>query len=310
MLRNDPSYPQITEVNSRMTLPSLTLLESFATVAQAGSFAAAARRLGVSSSAIGKAVQRFEAELGVTLFHRTTRQLELTEAGRGLLAGLGPALEALEETLIETRERSGRVAGPVVLTVPLVGYHLVNDRLASFLDQFPEVSLEIRFSDLMLDLVAEGVDLGLRNGPLRDSSLRQRPFAGFRHGLFAAPDYLARRGMPSLATLESHDRIGFRFGTTGRLQPWLRQGGAALELSPPRMIVSAIEGARTAAVAGMGIAWLPDFVLGDDLAAGRLVPVLPDEIGETGAFFLVWPATRAMPRRLRALIDHLAAPHR
>ena len=287
-------------------MPSLTLLESFATTARHGSFAAAAPRLGVSPSAVGKAIQRLEAELGVTLFRRTTRRLDLTEEGRALLAGLTPALDALEEVLSDTRDRTGRIAGPVVLTVPLVGYHLVNARLRSFLDRYPEVTLDLRFTDTMVDLISDGVDIGLRNGPLRDSTLMQRRFGGFRHGLFAAPDYLDRHGMPDMATLDGHQRIAFRFGTTGRLQPWIRSDGRALDLSPPRIVTTSIEGARTAALSGMGIASLPDFILQDDLRQGRLLPVLEGEMCETGDFFLVWPASRALPRRIRLLIDHLA----
>ncbi|RWR04740.1 LysR family transcriptional regulator [Paenirhodobacter populi] len=288
-------------------MPSLTLLESFATTAKLGSFAAAARRLGVSPSAIGKAIQRLEDELGVTLFRRTTRTLDLTEEGRGLLAGLAPALEALDEALAETRDRTERIEGPIVLTVPLVGYHLVNERIGTFLELYPGVTLELRFSDVMVDLITEGVDLGIRNGPLNDSSLKLRRFGSYRHGLFASPGYLEQHGMPTLATLDAHDRIAFRFSMTGRLQSWLRKGGAVLDLSLPRLVVTAIEGARTAAIAGMGVAWLPDFILRDDLASGRLVRVLEEEIDETGTFFVVWPAARAMPRRIRALIDHLTA---
>ncbi|WP_172327131.1 LysR family transcriptional regulator [Mangrovicoccus sp. HB161399] len=289
-------------------MPSLTLLESFAATARLGSFAAAARRLGVSPSAIGKAIQRLEDELGVTLFRRTTRRLELTEEGRRLLAGLAPALEALDEVLAEARDRTERVEGPIVLTVPLVGYHLVDARIAAFLDRHPGVTMDLRFADAMSDLIADGADLGLRNGPLRDSSLKTRRFGSYRHGLFAAPGYLARRGMPDLETLDAHERIGFRFAATGRLQRWLAKDGKPLALSPPRLSVTSIEGARSAAAAGMGVAWLPDFILAADLAEGRLVPVLEDEAFETGEFHLVWPAARAMPRRLRALIDHLAAP--
>lgn len=288
-----------------MTMPSLSLLESFTATARLGSFAAAARRLGVSPSAIGKAIQRLEAELGVTLFLRTTRHLELTEEGRGLLVRLSPVLEALDEALLEARDQTARIEGSVVLTVPLVGYHLVYEQLQAFLRDHPGVSLDLRFTDAIVDLIAEGVDLGIRNGPLRDSGLKQRRFCSFRHGLFAAPDYLAGRAAPRLGTLDRHDRIAFRFEATGRLQPWLRADGESVQLSAPRVIVSSIEAARQAALRGLGIAWMPDFVLHDDLAAGRLVPVLPNEMGEEGEFFLVWPGSRAMPRRVRALIDHL-----
>ncbi|MBT9385064.1 LysR family transcriptional regulator [Pseudooceanicola sp. CBS1P-1] len=291
-----------------MALPSLTLLESFATTARLGSFAAAGRRLGVSASAVGKAIQRLEEEMELALFRRTTRQLELTEAGRHLLTGLAPALDMLEEVVSEARDRTERIEGPVVLTVPLVGYHLVNARLKDFLARYPGVRLDIRFADTMVDLIQEGVDLGIRNGPLRDSSLKHRRFGSYRHGLFAAPGYLAAHGTPTLETLEAHDRITFRFSETGRLQPWLARDGRVLDLSAPRLVTTAIEGARTAAVAGMGIAWLPDFILAEDLARGRLARVLEEEVDETGEFFLVWPAARALPRRLRLLIDHLVTP--
>ncbi len=291
-----------------MSTPSLTLLETFAATARLGSFAAAARQLGVSPSAVGKAIQRLEGDLGLTLFQRTTRHFELTEEARHLLTRLAPALEALDEALAETRDQTGRIAGSLVLSVPLVGYHLVCDRLASFFSQHPDVTVEIRFTDMMEDLITEGVDLGIRNGPLRDSSLKSRRFGGYRHALFAAPNYLTRHGIPEMATLDAHERIALRFGMTGRFQSWLRKDGTPLMLSPPRLVVSAIEGARSAAVAGMGVAWLPDFLIAEDLATERLVPVLEDDIGESGDFFLVWPVTRAISRRLRALIDHLAAP--
>lgn len=287
--------------------PSLSLLESFVTTARLGSFAAAGRRLGISASGVGKAVQRLEAELGVTLLQRSTRRLELTEEGRGLLAGLGPALEALDEALLGTRARTARIEGPIVLTLPLVGYHLVNAKLGPFLARHPGVTVELRFSDAIVDLIGEGVDLGLRNGPLQDSALKLRPFCGFRHGLFAAPGYIAAQGVPTLETLGAHDRIAFRFSMTGRLQAWRRADGTPLALPPPRLVMTAIEGARTAALAGMGVAWLPDFILAEDLAQGRLVPVLEEAVCERGQFFLVWPASRALPRRTRALIDHLVA---
>nr|WP_269072243.1 LysR substrate-binding domain-containing protein [Rhizobium sp. C4] len=142
---------------------------------------------------------------------------------------------------------------------------------------------------------------------MRDSSLKQRRFRPFYHGLFASPDYLRRRGEPQFANLESHDRIAYRFSMTGQLQPWRARQGNELTLSPPRIVVNAIEGARSAALAGLGIAWLPDFILRDDLETGRLVRILEDEVHETGEFFLVWPSSRGEPLRLRALIDHLIA---
>lgn len=288
-------------------MPSLTLLESFATTAREGSFAGAGRRLSVSPSAVGKAIQRLEEELGVTLFQRTTRHLELTEEGRLLLSGLSPALEALDETIEHVRDRTETVSGHLTLTVPLVGYHFLNDHLGSFFRKHPDVTIDIRFLDEMADLVGEGIDLGIRNGPLRDSSLRQRRFRPYYQGLFASPGYLDRRGVPTLETLDAHDRITFRFNTTGRLQTWLLRDGSTLPLSRPKIVVSSIEGARSAAIAGLGVTWLPDFVLRDDLQDGRLVRVLGSEMHETGEFFLVWPASRAVPRRLRALIDHLIA---
>lgn len=286
-------------------MPSLTLLESFTTTAREGSFAKAAISLGVSASAVGKAISRLEVELGTALFQRTTRHLELTEEGRLLLSGLSPALSALDEAIEQVRNTKERIAGHLTLTVPLVGYHFLNDNIGAFLCAHPDVEIEVRFADAMVDLVADGVDLGIRNGPLRDSSLKQRHFRPFYHGLFASPEYLARRGEPRLETLDSHDRIAYRFSSTGQLQSWRSRDGTGITLLPPRIIVNSIEGARSAAVAGLGITWLPDFVLRDDLETGRLVRILKQEIHETGEFFLVWPASKAEPLRLRALIDHL-----
>lgn len=288
-------------------MPSLTLLESFMATARTGSFAEAARQLGVSSSAIGKSVQRLEEELGVTLFQRTTRQVSLTEDGRLLLAGVSPALEALGETVETLRDRTGRIEGPLTVSVPLAGHHMLDQAFSDFLRKTPGVTLEIRYEDQMVDLISKGVDLGIRNGPLRDSTLKQRPFRPYHHRLYASPDYLTQHGSPSLATLPDHSRIALRLSTSGVVQPWLRRDGRPLALPAPRLIVNAIDSARNAARLGLGIAWLPGFVVQEDLAQGRLIQILDDEMGEDGMFYLVWPASRALPRRLRALIDHLVA---
>lgn len=291
-------------------MPSLTLLESFTMAAREGSFAGAARKLGVSASAIGKAVQRLEEDLGIALFQRTTRHLELTEEGRTLLSGLSPALLAIDEAIEQARDKKERIAGHLRVTVPLVGYYFLDAQIGSFLSRYPDVTVEIRFSDAMIDLVAEGIDLGIRNGPLRDSSLKSRRFRPYFHGLFASPAYLEKRGAPTFETLDNHDRIAFRFSMTGRLQPWLARQGGPVSLSTPRIVMSSIEGARRAAVANLGIAWLPDFIVDHDLATGKLIRVLEDEIGETGEFYLVWPSGHSEPTRLRALIDHLIVAHR
>lgn len=288
-------------------MPSLSLYESFAAAARDGSFAAAARRLGVSASAIGKAIQRLEAELDVTLFQRTTRQLELTEDGRLLLAGLSPALDALDEAVETLRNRSGRIEGHLAMTAPLVAYHLLDPVLQTFLRAHPDVTLEMRYTDTITDLVAEGIDLGLRAGPLRDSSLKSRRLTSYRHGLFASPAYLDAFGSPAMDNLDAHARIALRLAPTGRLQPWLHASDKPLSLSAPRLVVNSIAAARSAALAGTGITWLPDFVAEPDAHGGHLVRVLPEEVCETGEFFLVWPASRAIPRRLRAFIDHLTA---
>lgn len=286
-------------------MPSLSLLESFSMTAREGSFSGAARRLGVSSSAVGKAVQRLEDDLGVRLFQRTTRQLELTEEGHILLSGLTPALDALDEAIEAVRDRSETVSGHLILTAPLVGYAFLTEPLGSFQDSHPAVTLEIRYTDAVVDLIGEGIDLGIRNGPLRDSALRQTRLRGYRHGLFASPGYIDRCGTPTRDTLDAHARIAFSYAMSGQLQPWLDADGTPLPLSMPRIIVTAIEAARNAAIAGQGVAWLPDFLVDQDRAAGRLIRVLDKQVSEDGAFYLVRPAARAVPRRLQALIDHL-----
>ncbi|MCD2175014.1 LysR substrate-binding domain-containing protein [Rhizobium sp. C4] len=154
-------------------------------------------------------------------------------------------MSALDDAIERVRDKKERIAGHLTLTVPLVGYHFLNDNIGTFLCAHSEVDIEVRFSDAMVDLVAEGIDLGIRNGPLRDSSLKQRRFGPFYHGLFASPDYLNRRGEPQFANLEGHDRIAYRFSMTGQLQPWRAREGSELALSPPRIIVNAIEGARS-----------------------------------------------------------------
>lgn len=288
-------------------MESLGDIAAFVRTADRLSFAEAGRDLGLSPSAIGKSVARLEASLGVRLFHRTTRRVSLTEEGalfhercRGILDDLRDA-----ETLVA--RSVGTPRGILRISLPTIGYRFLLPTLPEFLDRYPEIELELDFNDRLIDLVEGGFDAAIRSGPLADSSLMSRRLGPFRFTLCAAPRYLDRKGIPARpADLAMHDALRFRFPTTGKLQEWNLSG----EASPPRprtvLTCNNMEAMRAAAIEGLGIAYMPDFLAAEALKDGSLVTVLDRFLVDPGQFSILWSSGRQMSSRLRAFIEFTA----
>jgi DNA-binding transcriptional LysR family regulator len=286
-------------------MENLRSLEIFLAVAEALSFAEAARRLGLSSSATGKAIGGLEARLGVRLFNRTTRRVSLTPEGQVLL-GRGRRLrDEWRETEALLSASGAEPQGLFRLSLPAVGYRFLAPHLAAFMRAYPKVRLDLDFDDRIKDVVAEGFDLAIRSGVLPDSALMSRKLGVFQYFLCAAPSYLAEHGEPAtIAALSGHRLICFRHPGTDVLQDWRLANGSMVELdrAMQAVICTNMEAVRVAAIAGLGVAWAPDFLVDDALKSGQLIVVLRSEATE-GAFWLLWPPSRRTSPRLRAFLD-------
>lgn len=282
----------------------------FVTAAESGGFSAAAARLHLSRSAVGKTISRLESRLGVRLFHRTTRAQSLTEDGQAYFEHCLRALDALRTggQMLESGRKEG--SGRLRVTAPvLFGLRCVAPILTRLANQHPKLELEINFSDQLVDLVEDRFDLAIRNGrPTAGAGLKTRLIALQRMTVCASPAYLAAHGVPrTLDDLHRHD--GVVYCRAGAVKPWLfpQERGENLEIVPPnRLRFDDLSAIADAAVDGHGIAWLPCWLIRDRVHEGKLVPVLlegPRLMIETHA---LWPDTPHLPLRVRLAIDALA----
>ncbi|GAB4069339.1 LysR family transcriptional regulator [Ancylobacter sonchi] len=284
-------------------------MEVFVRVVEQGGFSAAARASRMTPSAVSKLVARLEARLGSRLVTRSTRRLELTPEGCAFYERAARILADIEEA-----ERSAgageRPAGRIrISTSASYGAHVLAPLLPDFLARHPGVSLDIVETDTVIDLLAERVDVAIRAGELKASSLLARRLGDTGKVIVAAPAYLAQAGMPRRAAdLDAHVRIGFGYARAAEDWP-LREDGREVTLPPSaRVQASDGEGVRRLAVAGVGLARLATFTVRADIAAGRLVPVLEAlNPGDRESFHAVHPGSGGpLPARVRALIDFLA----
>jgi DNA-binding transcriptional LysR family regulator len=290
-------------------MDNLNGIVAFVRVAQVLSFVDAGRALGISASAVGKSIARLEQSLGVRLFHRTTRRIALTEEGQLFYERCHRMLEELRDTreLLSVSAQTPR--GRLRVSLPAIGYRFLLPVLPEFARQYPEIELDLDFNDRLVDLVEGGFDAAIRSGPLSDSSLMARRLGPFRFVLAAAPAYLARAGVPRTpGDLAAHACVRYRFPTTGKLQPWDLATGAE---GPPELrsalVCNNMEALRGAVEAGFGIAWMPDFLARDALAAGTLETVLDEACQAQGQFSILWPSSRHLTPRLRAFVDFACA---
>ncbi|NUB27862.1 LysR family transcriptional regulator [Azospirillum brasilense] len=290
-------------------MDSLNGFVVFVQVAETRSFVAAGRLLGVSASAVGKSVARLEEKLGVRLFHRSTRSVTLTAEGTLFLERSRRILAEIEAAELELSQASAVPRGRLRVSLPLVS-SLVLPALGEFMRAYPEIELDLDFTDRMVDVIEEGFDAVVRTGEPADSRLSARRLGNFRLLLVASPDYLARRGTPRTpADLRQHACLHYRFPNSGKLETWaLRQAPGEPELQlPTSMICNNIETRVCFALQGLGIAYLPDFAIRDLLADGRLESVLADHVGRTSVFHVLWPASKHPSPKVRALVDFLRA---
>lgn len=293
---------------------SLQQLAAFAETAKHGSFAAAARDSGSAPSTLAKAVARLEQSLGVKLFHRTTRQVSLTPDGERLFGRCQRLLAEVEELHAEASGVREAPSGTLRIDVPIVlGRRVVLPLLARLSQRHPALSLDVRLQDGYVDLVKEGIDLAVRVGTLKDSSLVARRFGTQGMVLVASPAYLEERGTPKrLDQLAAHDALLFRMPSTGKDRPWqFRQRGQPVELHPAsRVRLNDGEALVEAARLGLGLAQLPDYFVQEELSRGELVEVLPGARPAPLPVSIVYPGARLVPLRVRVVLEELEALRR
>lgn len=286
-------------------MDQLVALNAFVQTSETGSFVAAGRQLGLTASAIGKAVARLEEQLQVRLFHRNTRNMALTEEGRMFLERCRRIFAEMEAAREELAQTHVAPRGRLRVSLPLVAM-LLTPVLADFMVAYPQVQLNLDFSDRLVDVIEEGFDAVVRTGQPADSRLMRRNAGRFRLRIVASPAYLAAHGTPTEPIdLGSHRCLRQRSPSTGKLRPWpLGTEGNAL---PETMSATAIDPLVHLAVAGHGIACLPPFAIRQELAEGRLVSLLENSVCEVDQFNVLWPASRQVTPKLRAFVDFMAA---
>lgn len=288
-----------------MRLPDFEAWAIFATVVEHRSFSAAARALSLSKATISKAITRLEAQLGASVFHRTSRTLALTETGRALAPR---AQRILTEAICAEEEASDAATSPkglVKLAAPMTfGLQRVAPAVADFLADNPGITIDLCLDDSRIDLVEQGVDVALRIARLPDSSLRARRLCPIAMHVVAAPSYLARHGRPTHpAQLAEHRCILYANNETWR---FTGPGGEEVSIRPEGPLRSNSGEAMLPALrAGLGISPLPEFIVGPDLEACTLQPILTDWSAPPIALHLVTPPNPLRPARVEALIRFL-----
>ena len=281
----------------------------FVQVAEAGSFAEAARRAGVPSNTASRRIQQLEEQLGLRLFHRSTRKLTLTDAGEAFYARCAREVETLSAAAAELSEGSQMPSGKVRVAAAADFFNWFQmDWVIEFLDANPKVRLEFVLNDARADLVAEGIDVALRAGKVSEPTLVARRIGSNRAFMVASPAYLAARGSPkSVDDLALHDCLAVP-PPTGRTV-WHLEGpdGPAEVQVMSRFYANAAHVLLKASVAGLGIVLLPEMMTASYLRSGQLVQVLPDHDVKGLDIYLVYLSRRQLPRAVSAFIEFAKA---
>ena len=287
----------------------LAAIEAFVRVAEAQSFSQAARRLRSSKSAVSRNVGALEFELGVRLFHRTTRSLTLTEAGRGYFERATRILADLEEANLAVSQLQSAPRGRLRVSAPMsFGFLHLAPALPDFLARYPEVAVDLAMNDRFVDLIDEGFDVAVRIGAMEDSSLIARKVAPIRRVVCASAAYFNSRGLPlSPDDLKGHEcLLNSNIASSQEWRFTALDGKSWPVEVKGRLSANNGDALRAAALKGLGIVNLPTFIVGGDLQAGALVTALDKFITQDMALSAVYPHSRHLSPKVRAFVDFLA----
>jgi DNA-binding transcriptional LysR family regulator len=283
-------------------------IEAFLRSVESGSFAAAAKLLRQTPSAVSRSVARLEERLGVRLLTRSTRSLSMTPEGETFRSQAQKILQELDELersfTTEKVEPRGRLR--VSASMPF-GLHRLLPALPEFSERYPKITVDLSLSDALVDLVSERTDVAIRHGPLRDSSLRARKLGSSRWMVVAAPSYLQRYGAPKTPDdLERHNCLNFNFRRS--IEGWTFRAGSRTKQHhvSGNFLGNSGEALRLMCVGGAGVARLADFLVGDDVRAGRLVPLLQDYIkADREDIHALYVGHARLATRVRVFMDFL-----
>lgn len=288
-------------------LNNLSDILIFIRVADSGSFTKAAELLNLSRSAVGKSIQRLETHLSSRLIHRTTRTLSLSDEGTLFYESAQRILQEVADAENLILKRHQTPTGRLRITVPVAFGRLhVMPVLRDFLAAYPAIDLEVIFSDDYLDLIHDGIDLAIRFGSLQDSSLIQQRLATHQLISCASPQYLAEHGLPkSLEDLAEHQQLIYLH--QGRATPWryYMQGRDVEYPAYGRIRLYDVEALRDTALAHFGIAQIGAFLISEELAAGRLIPILQDIAPLIQPIYAVYPSKRHLSLKVKSLLQFI-----
>lgn len=279
-------------------MDTLESMRSFVQVVDASGFSKAARALGLPKSTVSRHVSRLEDRLGVRLLNRTTRSLALTDVGRAYYERSRRIIEDVDEAELAVTRLSDHPTGVLRITAPVTfGQNFLGDAIASFLRDHPDVSVETDLSDRLVDLVDEGYDVAVRVGKLADSALMARKLGSANIGYYASPAFLEANGTPTTThELRKYEVFEYSFSRTN----------AGTGNANSRLRSNNGEVLRASAVAGLGIASLPQFIAAPYVHDKKLVPVLTNDT-VAGGVYVLYPHNRHLSAKVRAFVDHLVA---
>lgn len=289
-------------------MDTLTRVRAFLQVVDSEGFSAAARATGRSKALISKYVRELEDELGTRLLNRTTRKLSLTEAGQAYYEEAQVLLQRFDELNSSIQDNHSTPRGRLRIAAPRTGGEgQIGQAIMEFASKFPEIELDLHLDDRFVDLVDEGFDVAIRISRLEDSSLIARRLAPFAIAICASPDFLKRHGEPKVPgdvtniPCVTDTNIGLQSSWPFRVDG----KDVTVPISGPIRANSPL-GGRQAALAGLGLAFIPRILVWDDLEQGRLVEVLKDYAYYDLAIHVVYPHRRNLPGKVRAFVDFLA----
>jgi DNA-binding transcriptional LysR family regulator len=286
----------------------LNRVTAFVRVVQDGGFTSAAKSLGVPKSSISRSVAQLEQDLGIRLLQRTTRKVHLTDAGSAFYERVSRALGDIDEATLAATDMQAQLRGTVRITAPVdFGVWVLAPAITRFVRKNPAIQVDVALTSRIVDLVAEGFDLAVRAGTMRDSSLVARRIGVLGSALYAAPKYLARRGTPSsVEDLTSHDCVLFR--AVGQRSTWaltdLKGEQRSVEVTG-RIGGDDLTFVRKAVFSGAGIGLVPEFLVAREEIRGKLVRVLPGWTFDGAQLHVVYPSARFVPQRVVALREYL-----
>jgi DNA-binding transcriptional LysR family regulator len=292
-----------------MAMDLFASMRMYVAVVDGGSFASAADKLEISRAMVSKQIQKLEEHLGTRLLNRTTRRLSLTETGRAFYERSTQIMTDVAEAEQVAGQMTRTPQGVLRVTIPLsYGQHRLATIIGDYTQAYPKVQLDISLSDRKVDLIEDGFDLAVRIGSMPQSDLIARKIGGVRSIVCSSPAYIARHGAPRTpAELSSHACLGYTL--TGSGADWRFEtpdGPLVVPISGP---IRADNGdiIRLAALSGAGILFQPHFIVGDDLAKGRLVQLLPEWQSAELGVYAVYPSRKHLSAKVRTFVDFLAA---